>query len=142
MARAAEGDAMKLWFRLPEDDREDELDEAPSPPKLPSPEKARGAALIGVGVIVACQILLPVALPFLLMFGTTGAAAGALLALQDREAAAVGVVGLWFIEEVFVRPSGDPGWAVGTTIVSAGAVALGWGVGLLVRRAWEGRHGG
>ena len=40
---------MKLWFRLPETDREDELDEPPEPPKLPSPERARSAAFIGVG---------------------------------------------------------------------------------------------
>jgi hypothetical protein len=133
---------VKLRFWLPETDKEDELNEAPEPPKLPSLEKARGAAFIGAGVIVGCQILLPLGVPFLLMFGATGAAAGALLALQDREAAAVGGVGLWFIEEVFLRQSGDQVWAVGTTIVMAGAVSLAWGVGSLVRRAWEGRRGG
>lgn len=133
---------MKLRFWLPETDQEDELEEAPEPPKLPSVEKARGAAFIGAGVIVGCQILFPLAVPFLLMFGATGAAAGALFALQDREAAALGLVGLWFIEDVFLRPSGDWGWIVATTIVMIGAVALGLGVGMLVRRAWEERHGG
>jgi hypothetical protein len=133
---------VKLRFWLPETDKEDELDEAPEPPRLPSVEKARGAAFIGAGVIVACQMLFPLAVPFLFMFGATGAAAGALLALQDREAAVLAGVGLWFIEDVFLRQSGDEGWAVGSTIVMAGAVALGWGVGVLVRRAWEERHGG
>ena len=134
---------MKLRFRLLETDEEDEKDEvgeAPEPPQLPSAERARGAAFVGVGVIVGCQILHPLAVPFLLMFGATGAAAGGLFALQDREAAALGLVGLWFIEDVFLRPSGDLGWVVATTIVMAGAAALGLGVGLLVRRAREEHH--
>lgn len=135
------GGAMKRWFRLPETDREDELDEPPEPPEppqLPSPERARGALLFGLGTVIACQILFPVALPFLLMFGATGAAAGALFALQDREAAGVGVVALWFMEHLFDGSRADLGWLVRTTVITGGAVFLGLGVGFLIRRVRAG----
>ena len=129
---------MPLRFRLPADDEEDELDELPEPPKLPSPERARGWAFVGVGVVLACQILFPIALPFLLMFVATGAAAGALISLQEREAGLLGFVLLWFIVDVFLRPSADPDWVVRTLALMLGGLFLGLGVGLLIRLALAG----
>ena len=130
-----------MQFRLPETDDEDQLDGLPDEPTLPSAESAREMVLLGLAVIIGCQILHPVALGFLLIFGAVGAAAGALFALQEREAAAIGGVLLLAVYDVFVRPTGASAWVLATTGIAGGAFFLALGVGLLIRRAREGGAG-
>ncbi len=131
---------MKLRVRLSENDEEDALEEPPEPPKLWSPEKARGAVFLGGSAVAATQILRPIPLGFLLIFGAVGALAGALLSLQEREAALVGGIPLLLVFEVFLRPSGDVPWVLATSVLAVGALLLSWGVGMFIRSARE-EHG-
>lgn len=132
---------MKLRFRLPVDEREDALEEPPTEPKLPTTKRAREAIVIGLAALLGCQLVFPLAIPILLIFAIGGACAGGLLALQEREAALLGLVVWWLLDVLFHGPEYAPGWVARTIVIFTGAAVAARGIGFLVRRAKEGAMG-
>lgn len=119
---------MKLRFRLPDED-EDETEAGERPAEPPEPSEpvdprdiSRKAMLVAIGG-VATQVLWPLPVLHVVLFGSIGVLIGAaaVLKLEKQEAAFAGFI-LWGLMDFFTPSGTDIGFLVRTFVVTLGAL--------------------